>query len=130
MFSDRIFATVSGGGLYRESTDYVSTGYIITPLADFFTSEKKQWVGAKVNTNVVSSGSVKLFTSTIAADINNPTASTWAEQASIFGTGGDEEVMTLVDGRWIAGKIEINTDECSTNPRNVVICYKRFPACQ
>ena len=49
VFSDRIFATVSGGGLYRESTDYVSTGYVITPLADFFTSEKKQWVGAKVN---------------------------------------------------------------------------------
>ena len=73
VFSDRIFSTVSGGGLYRESTNYVSTGYIITPLADFFTSEKKQWVGAKVNTNVVSSGSVKLFTSTIAADINNPT---------------------------------------------------------
>ena len=53
VFSDRIFATVSGGGLYRESTDYVTTGYIITPLADFFTSEKKQWVGAKLNTNVV-----------------------------------------------------------------------------
>ena len=41
VFSDRLFTTVSGGGLYREQTTYVSTGYIITPLADFFTSEKK-----------------------------------------------------------------------------------------
>jgi len=127
VFSDRIFATVSGGGLYRESTDYVSTGYIITPLADFFTSEKKQWVGAKVNTNVVSSGSVKLFTSTIAADINNPTASTWAEQVSIFsGTGGDEEVMTLVDGRWIAGKIEINTDDVTQTPEMLSFAIRGF----
>jgi len=127
VFSDRIFATISGGGLYRESTDYVSTGYIITPLADFFTSEKKQWVGAKVNTNVVASGSVKLFTSTIAADINNPTAATWAEQVSIFsGTGGDEEVMTLVDGRWIAGKIELNTDDVTQSPEMLSFAIRGF----
>ena len=127
VFSDRLFATVSGGGLYRESTNYVSTGYVITPLADFFTSEKKQWVGAKVNTNVVSSGSVKLFTSTIAADINNADAATWAEQVSIFsGTGGDEEVMTLVDGRWITGKIEINTDDVTQTPQMLSFAIRGF----
>ena len=127
VFSDRIFATISGGGLYRESTNYVSTGYVITPLADFFTSEKKQWVGAKVNTNVVSSGSIKLFTSTIAADINNADAATWAEQVSIFsGTGGDEEVMTLVDGRWITGKIEINTDDVTQTPQMLSFAIRGF----
>jgi hypothetical protein len=127
VFSDRLFATVSGGGLYRESTNYVTTGYIITPLADFFTSEKKQWVGAKVNTNNVVSGSVKLLTSTIAADINDATASTWAEQVSIFsGTGGDEEVMTLVDGRWIAGKIELNTDDVTQSPEMLSFAIRGF----
>jgi hypothetical protein len=127
VFSDRLFATVATGGLYREQTTYVSTGYVITALADFFTSEKKQWVGAKLNTNVVSSGSVKLFTSTIAADINNPTAATWREQVSIFsGTGGDEEVMTLVDGRWIAGKIEINTDDTTQSPEMLSFAIRGF----
>jgi hypothetical protein len=127
VFSDRLFATISGGGLYRESTNYVSTGYVITPLADFFTSEKKQWVGAKVNTNVVTSGSIKLFTSTIAADINSPTAATWSEQVSIFsGTGGDEEVMTLVDGRWITGKIEINTDDVTQSPQMLSFAIRGF----
>ena len=82
---------------------------------------------AKLNTNVVSSGSVKLFTSTIAADINNPTAATWAEQVSIFsGTGGDEEVMTLVDGRWIAGKIEINTDDVTQTPEMLSFAIRGF----
>ena len=127
VFSDRIFATISGGGLYRESTDYVTTGYVITPLADFYTSEKKQWVGAKVNTNVVTSGSVKLYTSTIAVDINNADAATWSEQVSIFsGTGGDEEVMTLVDGRWIAGKIEINTDDVTQSPQMLSFAIRGF----
>ena len=127
VFSDRIFATVSGGGLYRESTNYVSTGYVITPLADFYTSEKKQWVGAKVNTNVVTSGSVKLYSSTIASDINSPTSATWSEQVSIFsGTGGEEEVMTLVDGRWIAGKIEINTDDVTQTPSILSFAIRGF----
>ena len=127
VFSDRLFATVSGEGVYRESTNYVSTGYVITPLADFYTSEKKQWVGAKVNTNVVTSGSVKLFTSTIAADINNADAATWSEQVSIFsGTGGDEEVMTLVDGRWITGKIEIHTDDVTQTPSLLSFAIRGF----
>ena len=51
VFSDRLFATVATGGLYREQTTYVSTGYVITALADFFTSEKKQWVGCLLYTS-------------------------------------------------------------------------------
>jgi len=127
VFSDTLFATVAAGGSYRESTNYVSTGYIITALGDFFTSEKKQWVGAKLNTNVVTSGSVKLSTSTIAADINNPDAATWSEQVSIFsGTGGDEQVMTLVDGRWIAGKIQLNTDDVTQSPEMLSFAIRGF----
>ena len=68
-----------------------------------------------------------MFTSTIAADINNPDAATWAEQVSIFsGTGGDEEVMTLVDGRWITGKIEINTDDVTQSPEMLSFAIRGF----
>jgi len=117
VYSDRLFATVSGGGIYRETTNYVTTGYIITALADFFTSEDKQWVGAKLNTNDISSGSIKLSTSTISTDIKDSAASTWQEQITLnSGRGGEEEVMNLVDGRWIAGKIEITTDDIAQSP--------------
>ena len=127
VFSDKLFATVSGGGIYRETSNYVSTGYIITALGDFFTSEKKQWVGAKLNTQAVSSGSVKLSTSTIAADISNPSATTWAEQVNInSGTGGEEEVMTLVSGRWIAGKIDITTDDQTQSPGLLSFAIRGF----
>ena len=117
VYSDRLFATVSGGGIYRETANYVTTGYIITALADFFTSEDKQWVGAKLNTNDISSGTVKLSTSTIPTDIKDSAASTWQEQITLnSGRGGEEEVMNLVDGRWIAGKIEITTDDIAQSP--------------
>ena len=127
VYSDRLFATVSGGGIYRETTNYVTTGYIITALADFFTSEKKQWVGAKLNTNDVSSGTVKLSTSTIATDINDSSATTWTEQITInSGTGGEEEVMSLVSGRWIAGKIDITTDDQTQSPELLSFAIRGF----
>ena len=127
VFSDNIFATVSGGGIYRETTNYVLSGYIITALGDFFTSEKKQWVGAKLNTNSVSTGEVKLSTSIIPTDINNTSANTWEEQISInSGTGGDEEVMSLVSGRWIAGKIDITTDDPTKSPGFLSFAIRGF----
>ena len=127
VFSDNIFATVSGGGIYRETTNYVLSGYIITALGDFFTSEKKQWVGAKLNTNSVSTGEVKLSTSIIPTDINNTSANTWEEQISInSGTGGDEEVMSLVSGRWIAGKIDITTDDETQSPSLLSFAIRGF----
>ena len=127
VFSDKLFATVSGGGIYRETSNYVSSGYIITALADFFTSEKKQWVGAKLNTQDISSGTVQLSTSTIATDINDSSSSTWQSQVVInSGTGGEEEVMSLVDGRWIAGKIDISTDDQAQSPGLLSFAIRGF----
>jgi hypothetical protein len=127
VYSDRLFATVSGGGIYRETTNYVTTGYVITALADFFTSEDKQWVGAKLNTNDVSSGTVQLSTSTVATDINDSSSSTWQSQVIInSGRGGEEEVMNLVDGRWIAGKIDISTDDQSQSPELLSFAIRGF----
>jgi len=127
VFSDRLFATVSGGGLYRESTNYVSTGFIITPLADFFTSEKKQFVGAKLNTNAVTTGSVKLFTSIIPEDIKNSNSSTWLQQVNVTsGRGGEEEVLSLVEGRWITAKLEINTDDVTHSPELLSFAIRGF----
>ena len=127
VFSDKLFATVSGGGIYRETSNYVSSGYIITALGDFFTSEKKQWVGAKLNTQAVSSGTVQLSTSTIATDINDSSSSTWKSQVVInSGTGGEEEVMSLVDGRWIAGKIDISTDDQAQSPGLLSFAIRGF----
>ena len=115
--NNKFVVAVAGVDIFRETETYESTGYIITALADFYTSEKKQWVGAKVTTNVVTSGSVKLYTSTLSQDIDNVSAVTWDEQVSInAGTGGEEEVMELVSGRWIAAKIELNTDDTTQSP--------------
>ena len=117
----------SGQGVYKELDTYVSTGYIVTALADFYTSEKKQWVGAKLNTNGVSSGTVELATSTIPTDIDDIDSATWQNQITIAsGVGGDEEVLELVDGRWITAKLTITTTDTSQSPELLSFAIRGF----
>jgi hypothetical protein len=117
----------SGQGVYKELDTYVSTGYIVTALADFYTSEKKQWVGAKLNTNGVSAGTVELATSTIPTDIDNINSPTWQNQITIAsGVGGDEEVLELVDGRWITSKLTITTTDTSQSPELLSFAIRGF----
>jgi len=117
----------SGQGVYKELDTYVSTGYIVTALADFYTSEKKQWVGAKLNTNGVSAGTVELATSTIPTDIDNIDSPTWQNQITIAsGVGGDEEVLELVNGRWITAKLTITTSDTSQSPELLSFAIRGF----
>jgi hypothetical protein len=117
----------SGQGVYKELDTYVSTGYIVTALADFYTSEKKQWVGAKLNTNGVSAGTVELATSTIPTDIDDIDSATWQNQITIAsGVGGDEEVLELVDGRWITAKLTITTSDTSQSPELLSFAIRGF----
>ena len=117
----------SGQGVYKELDTYVSTGYIVTALADFYTSEKKQWVGAKLNTNGVSAGTVELATSTIPTDIDNIDSPTWQTQITIAsGVGGDEQVLELVDGRWITAKLTITTSDTSQSPELLSFAIRGF----
>jgi len=105
----------------------VSAGYVIMALADFFTSEKKQWVGAKVTCNTVSAGSVKLSTSISPEDINAPTANTWSEQVSITGgVGGEEQIVENVIGRWLAVKIDITTNDTNISPELLSFAVRGF----
>ena len=118
---------ISGVGVYKEKTTYVDNGYLITALADFYTSEKKQWVGAKLSTESIQSGAVKLFTSTFTKDLDDVDATTWEEQVHLTsGVGGDEQVMELVNGRWITAKITISTVDNSQTPKLLAFAIRGF----
>ena len=125
--SPRFIFVSTGQGVYKELSTYVSTGYIVTALADFYTSEKKQWVGAKLNTNGVSFGTVELATSTIPTDIDDINSATWQNQITIAsGVGGDEQVLELVDGRWITAKLTLTTSDTSQTPELLSFAIRGF----
>lgn len=118
---------ISGVGVYKETDTFVSTGYIISALADFYTSENKQWVGAKLNTNGVSSGTIALATTTIPADINNNVSPTWENQITVAsGSGGDEEVLELVQGRWMSVRLTITTSDTTQSPELLSFAVRGF----
>jgi len=118
---------VSGVGVYKEKTTYVNSGYLITALADFYTSEKKQWVGGKLNTNSISAGTIKLSTSVTPSDINDNTSATWTEQIVVTGgTAGDEQIIENVTGRWISAKIDILTDDINVSPELLSFAIRGF----
>ena len=119
--------SIAGVGVYKETTTYVTDGYLITALADFYTSEKKQWVGAKLSTESIQSGSVKLFTSTFTKDLDDSDATTWEQQVHLTsGVGGDEQVMELVNGRWITAKITISTVDTAQTPKLLSFAIRGF----
>ena len=118
---------ISGVGVYKQTDTFVSTGYIISALADFYTSENKQWVGAKLNTNGVSSGTIALATTTIPADINNNVSPTWENQITVAsGSGGDEEVLELVQGRWMSVRLTITTSDTTQSPELLSFAVRGF----
>ena len=60
--NEKFLFTVTGSGLYLQTDNFETNGFLITPPADFFTAESKQFVGAEIETEELGSGeSVDIF---------------------------------------------------------------------
>ena len=63
--NEKFLFTVSSDGVYQQTSTFESEGFIVLSAADFFTAEKKQFVGAEISTFELSSQtSIELFLST------------------------------------------------------------------
>lgn len=126
----RLFVTLSGLGLYREKTTYAATGYVITPLADFFTARAKQWVGARMWVKQISgTENAKLYYTLTPEDIESPASTGWVLAITLAnGEGGTEQSLPEVEGRWLAGKVELNaTTDLTGTPRLRGVAFRAFP---
>jgi len=104
----KFFVLVNGtsGGVYKETSTYESSGYIILPNADFFTSEDKQWVGVEVEHNNLSNGKkVEIYVTTTFDKIDEPDSASWELIGeSVSGTGGVEYQLNR-NARYINAKV-------------------------
>ena len=113
----KFIVVVSGSDVYKETSTYETTGYIITSAADFFTAEEKQFVGAEISTfDLPADTSIELqFTNKFEA-LNNPNDSSF-ETAFIQSAGtGDSEFQIAPVARFIIGKV-IFTSTGSASPQ-------------
>lgn len=110
--NDKLFFSISGVGLVKQADTYVTDGYLILAAADFYTAQPKQWVGARLYTDDVPTGtSVKSEYTTNIEDLNNANAASWSVIENIeTGQGGEEVAIVNVVSRWLVNKITISTN--------------------
>ena len=114
---EAILSTVQASGVYKETDNYEKEGYIITPLADFFTAEQKQWVEALLETGSVLAGEeVELYVSTEIASINDSTHSSWDKV--VFDQEGNSLKTAQMDkiSRYVTAKLVLKSQGNVTTP--------------
>lgn len=99
--------------VYRETDLYITEGYVIGPLADFFTADEKQWVGGELSgVKLVSGTGLELYETTDPAVINDPNSTGWT-LATKLRVGEEKRTATLFAGnesRYHAAKIVLRSD--------------------
>ena len=118
---ERIFASVSGDGLKREEATYETSGYLITPRADFYSAQVKNWVGARLDAEAcVTQEAITVYYSNDPAALTNPNHASWTSAIAVSGAGttqqDDEQPLTGADGRYLLAKIVLasSTDQTTT----------------
>ena len=101
----KFMIVVSGSDVYKETSTYETTGYLILSAADFFTAESKQFVGAEISTfTMPTDTSVELEFSTKFEALDNPSDSSFVNALTQTGGTGDQENNIEVS-RYIIGKV-------------------------
>ena len=122
---EKFLATVQASGVYQETSNYETEGYLITANADFFTAEKKQWVEAQVETPEIASGqTVEVHVTDDIAGITSSTHTSWDKV--INAQSGTGTVIAQVDkiSRYGAIKVVLKSQGSSTAPEVNSISYR------
>ncbi len=104
--------------LGRTRTDlYASSGYLIGPLGDFFTSAVKSWVEATMTVADTGDGaSVALYYTTNPDALTNPNHASWTLVDTVAASGVSRIVAALtgVESRYLAGKVVLTPNTAAT----------------
>lgn len=128
---DRIFAAVWGDGVWKEQDTYVTSGYVIGPIADFYTSEDKQWVAADLSSVKIPTGaSLELYDTTDTALINDESSTSWQLVTKLVGTQTGQSIQDLAgrSSRFHAGKVIYRSDSSRVfSPALQSYSYRALP---
>jgi len=115
---EKFLFTVVGSGVFKQTSEFESEGFLLLPAADFFTAENKQFVGAEVSTELLSTGtSVEIDVSTKFESLNDSSDSSF-ENVIIQTTGtGDNETQIEKVSRFLVGKLTLKTSNTANTPK-------------
>lgn len=129
--SGRLFATVAAHGLRREAVGtFETSGYLIGPLADFFSASMKSWAGALLEHDEIESDSrIELYFTTDKTALEDPESTSWQRAKNVTsGVDADETSLTNIEGRYLAAMIKLYTDgEGTTTPQVSSYSFRAYP---
>ena len=116
--NEKLIAIVTGSGFYKETSNFLTEGYLISAAADFFTAEKKQFVEAQIETsNMLSGTSAELHVSDNLESINNKDDADWDLALNIISGEGTATAQTNKVSRYIAMKLVIKSADATQTPK-------------
>jgi hypothetical protein len=127
---DKLFFIVDQVGLVKELSTYVQDGYVILPAADFYTSQKKQWIGGRIYTGTIpAGGSVLAEYSTDLNALSDASSVSYSTLTNVEIEGdGDEIPIVNVINRWLIPKLTISSGSAqATTPEVYSYSYRAFP---
>tara|TARA_R100000995_G_scaffold15869_1_gene6242 strand:- start:648 stop:2573 length:1926 start_codon:yes stop_codon:yes gene_type:complete len=124
--NEKLQATVQEQGTYYQTSNFVTTGYIITAAADFFTAERKQWVEAQIETEELSNSStVELHVSDSIESLSSSTHTSWDKVIDIqSGVGTHIAQVDNKISRYGVIKLVMNSTGVTNTPRVNAISYR------
>lgn len=125
IMNEKFLVTVQGSGVWQETSNYETEGYLITANADFFTAEQKQWVEAQVETPDIASGNtVELHVTDDIAGITSSTHTSWSKVLNIQSGSGTVETQVNKISRYGAMKVVLTSQGSTTAPEVNSISYR------
>jgi len=109
---NRTYFAINNGQVYSEGDQYAEEGYLITPLADFYTDTEKSWAGARIDTARVGAGhSIEMYYTTDPEAIHDPDSLSWVKIKNIrTGTDNTETQIRDVRSRFLSTMIKLYSD--------------------
>jgi len=125
IMNEKFLVTVQGSGVWQETSNYETEGYLITANADFFTAEQKQWVEAQVETPDIASGNtVELHVTDDIAGITSSTHTSWSKVLNIQSGSGTVETQVNKISRYGAMKVVLKSQGLTIAPEVNSISYR------
>jgi len=125
IMNEKFLVTVQGSGIWQETSNYETEGYLITANADFFTAEQKQWVEAQVETPDIAAGNtVELHVTDDIAGITSSTHTSWSKVLNIQSGSGTVETQVNKISRYGAMKVVLTSQGSNSAPEVNSISYR------
>lgn len=122
VIDDRIIWTNRGVGLSGEDDQYVTSGYLISSAADFFTAVSKAWMQVKTQAVDLSGGAtVSVDMSTDVNAMLDPDSALWTPISTLYADSQVGELVNIVsqEGRYASFKITLTPAAARTSAPTV-----------